>query len=190
MMGRFARREQVYGSGRTDVSLREFVTEVIDGRFRYLQGSVQGHSQQDRIITVGIGAFGVFAWQQIQRRLELLNHENERLLAQQAKTVSEDTYRADERRRREDHDRIDGQIASLSSAVDRSATKEEVRADTTKDRRLGIGTAVSVIAAVTGAVVVLLAVLNYQALHRTNSGDNASVVCTATYHPATVCPSP
>lgn len=171
-------------SAATDVSLREYLMEAIDGRFRYLRSSVDAERQQGRLVTGGIIAFALFAWFQTKEHLHGLNNEARRLDVYLQSTVAKTTYDADEQRRKEDQDRITAALDEFGKKVDKAATKEEVTADTTSSRRAGIGTTTSVVGACVAAVVVILAVLNYQALHKSSPSPSSAVVCTASYHPA------
>lgn len=185
--------DPAFGSSQaTDVSLREFITEVIDGRFRYLQTSMNDHVQQTKFAGAVFGLFAVFAWFQTKDHLEGLNHEAKRLDVFLQSTVASTTYLADEQRRKEDQQRNAAMLDEISKKVDKAATKEEVTSDSTSSRRAGIGTTTSVVGAVVAAVVVIIAIFNYQALHGSKSTPTptpTAVVCTATYHPAP-CPQP
>jgi len=141
-------------SNGTDVSLDRFLSTRI--------------SYESRLVRWGgtaIVALGLFAWSEIQRRLEILNHENARLLAQQEKTVSQDTYTANESQRKEEQLKLDEWRKSVDHHNTESVSRTELRRETKTESRAGIGTATAVIAACVGLVVVILAILNYQALH-------------------------
>ena len=83
-------------SSATDVSLREHLTSLI------------GYERKTSQLLVGFAVVtGAFAWSQIQRRLEILNHENARVSEIAAKTVSSDTYTADKDRTDDERDKLD-----------------------------------------------------------------------------------
>jgi hypothetical protein len=177
-------------SSATDVSLREYLMQAIDGRFRLLTSSVDEHARQSRFYIAAVSAFGLFAWFQTKEHLESLNHEAKRLDVYLQSTVPQGTYNADEQRRKEDQNRITLALDEVTKKVAQAATKEEVQHDSTASRRAGIGTGTSVVAACVGLIIVVLAVLNYQALHKVApTTPSSAVVCTASYHPAP-CPQP
>jgi hypothetical protein len=107
-------------SAATDVSLREYLAAIIQER-----------SNLNRSAIVALGLFGAFAWSEIQRRLEILNHENARLLAQQEKTVSQDTYAANEQQRKEEQT----EYKKWKEDVDRDRTQSIGREEFQRDTR-------------------------------------------------------
>lgn len=139
----------------TDVSIRE-----------YLGAAIAYERRITLYLFLGLTGLGAFAWSEIQRRLGILNHENARLLAQQEKTVSQDTYAANEQQRAAEQ----AEFKDWQKAVDRDRTqsisREEFTRDTHTESRAKISTTAAIVGAVVSVVVIGLAVLNYQALHR------------------------
>jgi len=138
----------------TDVSLREHGAAIREGDVR-----------SAKLTALALALFGAFAWSEIQRRLEILNHENARLLAQQEKTVSQDTYAANEQQRKEEQ----GEYKKWKEDVDRDRTqsisREEFQRDTRTDRRATFGSGVSVALVCIAFAGVLIALLTYIATH-------------------------
>jgi hypothetical protein len=141
-------------------------------------------------------AFGYFAWTQIQRRLENLNHENERILAVTEKTVSQDTYLANENQRRAEQHELADWRKTVDEGRTQTVTRDEFERDTRgearqerTDRRGAFTTAHGIIGL--ALVIVSIFISLYAVTHRSSSPSPspASVVCTATYHPAP-CPQP
>jgi len=135
-------------SSATDVSLREFEDEKI------------------KAVRVGIAAlfvFGAFAWSEIQRRLEILNHENARLLQQQEKTVSQDTYTANESQRKQEQ--IDLNIWRKEVDRDRtqSISRDEFQRDNREEKQSGFDNSAKLAALAIAATVIVVNVLLYYA---------------------------
>lgn len=141
-------------SAATDVSLLEYVIALRSGDWRTWKA-----------VAFGVCAFGAFAWSEIQRRLEILNHENARLLVQQQSTVSQDTYKANESQRKEALDDLSEWRKSVDKTLTQSVSREELSRETRDDHRAGISTTTAMIGAVIAALVLGLSVLNYTALH-------------------------
>ena len=144
-------------SAATDVSLREFVGVQI----RY-------ERQTTRLLIGGVVAFAAFSWSQIMRRLEGLNHENARVAAVVANTVSADTYFSDEKRRTDERDKIDGWRAGVDEKFTKSVTKEEVHEDARDGRRVRFNGGTAAIAAVAAVAAALLLFLTYENAKRSN----------------------
>lgn len=122
-----------------------------------------------------IVAFGVFAWLQIMRRLEILNHENERLLQQQKRTVSADTYASDEQRRREDQQRVSTSLKAVEGAVSKSATKEELQHDYRDSRKTDINTTTKVVSVLIAAVLLYFAYVDHRSLTSTHPSPTQTI---------------
>lgn len=150
-------------SAATDVPLKEFLTEKIVRTNERIEAN--RIVNRDRFAFVA--AIGGVVWFFIERHLSDLNHENARVAKVSEESISADTYRGDEQRRKEDQNRITTQLGALDAKVASAATKEEVKQETKTDRRGAITTTQAVVAMAVGVVVVTLAILNYQALHRT-----------------------
>lgn len=156
-------------SSATDVSLREFT------------GMQIGYERQSSRLLVGfITALGAFAWSQIQRRLEILNHENARVATIAEQTVSSDTYSSDSARRDDEREKLDDWRAKVDEKFTQSVTKEEVRQDQKMGQRYTIDTSTKVIAVVIAAAVLLIGGLNYAALHHTTITPPTTVTVTTT----------
>ena len=126
-----------------------------------------GYERRGAYFLVGSAvAFGAFAWSEIQRRLVNLNHENARILAAQAGSVSADTYAANEQQRKAEQ----RELAEWRKDVDRdrnqSITRTEFQQESKTEKRAGIDTTTKIIGAVATAIIIFFALLNYQALHR------------------------
>lgn len=156
-------------SAATDVSLREYVHMQI------------GYERQSTRMLVGFAvSLGAFAWSQIQRRLEILNHENARVAQVIDKTVSADTYLSDETRRNDERTKTDDWRSKVDARLNEAATKEEVKADVKTDRRasLDTGTRLAQIAIVLLAFG--LSILSYQLLKHTPSAPAVVTVTVPT----------
>lgn len=143
-------------SSATDVSLREFVGQAI-GYERII----------NRVLVGGLAALGIYSWTEVQRRLTNLNHESDRITAAQAASVSADTYRANEEQRKKEAEELRVWRKEQDTARNQSVNREEYAKDARGEKRAGIDTTTKVIGAAAVAVIVLLGILNYQALHRT-----------------------
>jgi hypothetical protein len=119
-------------SSATDVSLHEHLIAIISGDRRY-NAYRDTMERTLRIESVAVlVAFGAFAWSQVQRRLEILNHENERLLQQQRNTVSQDTYSANEEQRKSEQ--LD--LTEWRKEVDKDRTTSISREEFQQDNRV------------------------------------------------------
>jgi hypothetical protein len=137
----------------TDVSLREFITTLRAVDIRSAKYAV-----------FALFAFGAFAWSEIQRRLEILNHENARLLQQQERTVSQDTYSANEQQRKEEQQEYKKWKEDVDRDRVQSVTKEDLIRETRSTRNQGVQSSTSVISVIIAVVILGLAILNYFAL--------------------------
>ena len=156
-------------SSATDVSLREHLASLLGLNVRRLDGDV-------RATRWAIGAtvlFGAFAWSEIQRRLEILNHENARLLQQQERTVSQDTYSANEQQRRDEAHDLNDWRKEVDRTLTQSVSREELSRETKVDRRAS-GSYGWQIAAVGLSVLFLLLGL-YAAYHSGHAPVNVTV---------------
>lgn len=144
-------------SSATDVSLREFVEALR-----------RGDSDRSRERLIWLIALGGFTWSQIQRRLEILNHENARVAAIAEKTVSGDTYKSDEERRSDERAKLDDWRKEVDSDRSRAITRDEFNKDTRLEReyRRGNWSLGAQLAAVAAAVVgaALLLFTTYRAI--------------------------
>lgn len=160
-------------SSATDVSLREFV------------GMQIGYERRGVLQLVGFAfALGVFAWSQIQRRLEILNHENERVGNILKNTVSSDTYLSDETRRSDERTKLDGWRGDVDTKFTQSVTKEEVKDDVKGGRRSDADLATRIgqlLVAVLALAVTVIAVT--YAVHRPDSSPVVVTVTTTTSVP-------
>lgn len=141
-------------SAATDVSLLEFILAVIRGdRQRY----------NERFMF--LGTLGAVIWFFIERHMGQLNYANARLKEQQDGSVSSDTYRANEQQR----DKESEELGSWRKEVDRDRTqsisRDEFNRDVKGEKRSSIDTGTKLIAVAVSVVVLLLGILNYQALH-------------------------
>jgi hypothetical protein len=141
-------------SSATDVSLREFLSTSI----RYERSNTQ--------LLVGfMGVAGAFAWSQIQRRLEILNHENARVAAIADQTVSADTYASDKNRTDDERDKLDAWRAGVDEKFTKSITRDDLQREVKVDRTTLTDTTTKVLAVIIAAVLV---VLTYVAIHHIN----------------------
>lgn len=143
--------DPAYGtSTATDVSLREYLGSIL---------KMQEKLEIERLFWLALT--GGFAWFQIQRRLEILNHENERLLQQQQRTVSQDTYTANENQRKKEADDLSEWRKEAEKKFTESVTKEEVTQGNLDNRRGSIDTNTKIIAVVFSGIglMVTIAVL-------------------------------
>ena len=142
-------------SSATDVSLREF-----------LGVQVSYESKITRLLVGVLGGFGAFSWSLIQWRLANLNHENARILDQQAKTVSADTYSANESQRKDELEKLDTWQERVDEQLTKAVTRDEVKEATREDarvvRRDKVSTSTAVILAFAAAISAVLLLLTYQ----------------------------
>jgi hypothetical protein len=150
-------------SSATDVSIREFLEDRIDSRARYLHGEIDGHSKQDRLITVAIGILGLFAWKQLQEHLALLNHENQRISDVVTSTVSADTYLSDESRRTDERTKLDDWRGGVDRKLNEAATKEEVKADVRMTQRGVIDSGTRLVQVAVVIIALVISYLGYRA---------------------------
>lgn len=109
----------------TDVSLREHIAMMI------------GYERSSTRLMVGFAAVaGGFAWSQIQRRLEILNHENARVATIAAQTVSADTYDSDKSRTDDERDKLDSWRAGVDEKFTRAVTRDDLVRETKGDRQV------------------------------------------------------
>jgi len=166
------------------VSLRE--------HFDILRETDQSRARERLLAIV---TFGCFAWSQIQRRVENLNHENERILAVTEKTVSQDTYFANEGQRQAEGRELAEWRKTVDESRTQAVTREEFERDTRGEARLertDLRGAFTTAHGVIGLVLVVVSIgVSLYAVTRGSSRSESptSVVCTATYHPAP-CPQP
>jgi len=111
-------------SSATDVSIREYLTDLFGSRF---------HATWT--VMAAALAFGAFAWSEVQRRLEILNHENARLLQQQERTVSQDTYAANEQQRKSEQAEFQAWRKDVDRDRTQSISREEFQRDTKTEKR-------------------------------------------------------
>lgn len=160
-------------SAATDISLRE-----------YLEALRRGDSDRSRERLAWLLAIGLFGWSQVQRRLEILNHENARVAVIAEKTVSGDTYKSDEERRADERTKLDGWRKEVDLDRSRSITRDEFQRDTKQESRSSIDTTTKVIVAVVGALVLGLGILNYVSLHHSQVAPVVTVTIPATTTPS------
>ena len=103
----------------------------------------------------GLTAFSAFAWSEIQRRLTNLNHENARILAAQASSVSADTYAANEQQRVSEA----AELSAWRKEVDRdrtqSVSREELNRETRGDRQVITGQLLALLGVVAAVAAVV-----------------------------------
>ena len=135
-------------SSATDVSLREFSRAVRDGDLRF-------------VVTLFIAmlGFGGFAWAQIQRRLEILNHENARVAAVVDQTVSADTYTSDKSRTDDERDKLDLWRAGVDEKFTRAVTRDDLSRETKGDRQTNTGLWLAVAAIVATIVIAAVTII-------------------------------
>ena len=138
------------------VPLRELLEEKIQAA----QSREHDDIQRNRERLAWMLTLGAFAWTQVQRRLEILSHENQRVAAIAEKTVSDDTYDSDESRRSAERSQLDEWRKEVDIDRSRSVTRDEFQRDTKKESRAQFGTWQAVL-----VTVVALAGL-YLAYHR------------------------
>lgn len=156
-------------SAATDVSLRE-----------YVEALRRGDDERGRERLAWMLGIGVLVWSQIQRRLEILNHENARVATIAERTVSADTYQSDESRRSAERLKLDEWQKEVDGDRSRSITREEFQRDTKREGRATVDTSTKIIGAIGLAIVIFFAILNYQALHNNQGGVNPTVTVTDT----------
>jgi hypothetical protein len=159
-------------SAATDVSIRE-----------YFEALRRNDSAKSRERLAWLVAVGGIVWFEIQRRLENLNHENARILAAQERSVSSDTYQANEQQRKSESQ----ELAEWRKDVDRDRTqsisRDEFQRDTKSDRHSSIDTTTKIIGAILAAAVLLLGILNYTALHHVTDTPPVTVTVPTTAAP-------
>ncbi len=153
-----SRRGGVTGDRRqsTDdsVPLREYLAALRDS---------DSHRSQERLYW--LASVGVIVWFEIQRRLEILNHENARLLAQQERSVSKDTYDANEQQRRSEQADLAAWRKDVDTDRTQSVTRDEFQHDYREQRQGIFQNRASVVALALTFVLVVLALLAYIATH-------------------------
>lgn len=154
-------------SAATDVSLRE-----------YIEALRRGDGDRSRERLAWLIALGLVGWSQVQRRLEILNHENARVAVIAEKTVSGDTYKSDEDRRQDERTKLDGWRKEVDLDRSRTITRDEFQRDVKRDNFASLDSTTKVIAAVAAALVLGLGILNYVSLHRNNSPAVVTVTTT------------
>lgn len=135
-------------SAATDVSLREYVTATTGQKFRSTWAFM--------VATV---AFGAFAWSEIQRRLEILNHENARLLQQQERTVSQDTYAANEQQRKSEQVEFQAWRKEVDRDRTQSISREEFTRDVKVEKRAVTSNSWLIVGGIVGVLALLLAAI-------------------------------
>ena len=131
-------------SSATDVSLREHLTSLI------------GYERKTSQLLVGFAVVtGAFPWSQIQRRLEILNHENARVSEIAAKTVSSDTYTADKDRTDDERDKLDTWRAGVDEKFTKAITRDDLTRETRGERQILTGNVIALlgVAALLGAAL-------------------------------------
>lgn len=156
-------------SAATDVSLREYFNEKIAA---------------DRLLNKERFAFvavvGGVIWFFVERHLGDLNHENARVAKVSENSVSQDTYSANESQRKSELDKLDTWRHDVDSDRQTIATIKEVTEGTKVDRRGSLDTTTKVIGTVVALILVLLALLNYQVLHKGQTTTTDTVTTTLT----------
>jgi hypothetical protein len=132
------------------------------------------------VLGAGLLGFGAFAWAEIQRRLEILNHENARLLAQQERTVSRDTYDANEEQRKAEAVNLNDWRKDVDTDRSRSVYRDEFRADSRLDRRSKIDTNARVLSLLAAVAVAIIALLAYIAASHATPPTPSSPTVTIT----------
>lgn len=148
-------------SSATVVSLREYFNEKIAG---------DRTTNRDRFVALTV--VGGIIWFFVERHLADLNHENARVASVTEKSVSSDTYAANEARRDDEREQRREWEKTVDSNLTQSLSRQEFQHDSKSDRRGTVDTSTKIVGAVIAAVVLGLAILNYQALHN----DPAPVV--------------
>lgn len=159
-------------SSATDVSLREYFNEKISGDRK---------TNRDRFVFVA--ALGGVIWFFIERHLADLNHENARVAAVTEKSVSSDTYEANEQQRKSESDKLEGWRHDVDRDRTQSVSRTEFQTEGNISKRGTIDTTTKIVGAVVAACVLGLALLNYQALHRTSVPASPQVVTVTTSTP-------
>lgn len=159
-------------SAATDVSLREYLA------VRIADGQRQTTERFGFVL-----AIGAIIWFFIERHLAQLNNSHERLDHAVAQNVSSDTYEANEQQRDKEAAELGEWRKSIDKAGTQSVSRDEFQRDTKSDRRGSLDTGTKIVAAIVGviallisAVVLALAVVNYQALHHTTDTPPATTV--------------
>lgn len=150
-------------SAATDVSLREYFNEKINSDRKL---------NNERFLFGGV--LGSVIWFFIERHLAELNHENARVASVTERSVSQDTYDANEQQRKKEADELREWRKQKDQEATQGVSREEFNRDVKGDKRQSFDTTTKLIALGVSIVVVGLALLNYQALH------NQPVVVTPT----------
>lgn len=137
----------------TDVSLREHLGLQI-----VYEGKIA------RMFVWFAGMLGMFAWSQIQRRLEILNHENARVAAIADGTVSSDTYKSDKARTDDERDKLDGWRAGVDEKFTKTASRDELQRETKSERRGNVTFIQGLLATGIAVVGISLTLLTYHSL--------------------------
>lgn len=154
----------------TDVSLKEHMLV----RVRY-------ESQITKFLVGFVLAVGAFAWAMIQRRLEILNHENARIASVTENTVSSDTYKSDESRRSAERDKLDVWRQQVDSDRTQTITRSEYQRETKQDSRAGITVTTAVVGVfLTLAAIIITSLSIYLATHDTPKVEVPTVTLTET----------
>lgn len=132
----------------TDVSQKEYFNEKI------------GHDRQQNRERFGfILVVGCVVWFFIERHLKDLNHENARVASVAENTVSSDTYRSDEQRRRDERDKLDDWRKGVDSDRTQSVSRDDLTRENQTDKRAGVGMTAALVAMAVGLAGVGLTVL-------------------------------
>ncbi len=153
------------------VTLREYLAAL---------RSADSHRSQERLWW--LASVGVIVWFEIQRRLEILNHENARLLSQQERSVSKDTYDANEQQRRQEQADLSVWRKDVDTDRTQAVTRDEFQHDY-REQRAGIfQNRTSVVALGLTFVLVVVALLTYIATHHSTVNFHPVTTDTVQFH--------
>lgn len=160
-------------SAATDVSLREHLERTVALQIGY----------ESKITKLFVGfacVAGAFGWSQIQRRLEILNHENARVAAIAVGTVSSDTYKSDKDRTDDERDKLDTWRSGVDEKFTKSISRDELQNEVKIDRRGNLTFAQGLILTVVSVIGLSLSLLTYHALRSGTTTPTPTITVTST----------
>ncbi len=146
-------------SSATDVSLREFFSALRSADRDFFNAHRQTVNERFGFLVV----VGGVIWFFVERHLTDLNHENARVAAVSERSVSQDTYIANEAQRKAEQQRLDERLAQYDTRFTETATRDDLSRETKVEKRAVIGIGWQTVAGIVGLILVSLAI--YAAIH-------------------------